>query len=1842
MANQHYDFDGDGKRDLATIGQLLCFDGQGERIVAYEELCQQGEVRLFRVDQAATSQGKIAKSILQEADKPYYQGVFYSSQVDETINMPPVIRLLDDAINDYHQGLVEVIAREDLRNTDIYVFRESTGDLLTERSGLSPAELRPDDGSSNDFDEADGNFHYRLQLRGGEEGYFRVGSRGRSAAYKDGEFVGYEAAFNTWQIDSGMNPKFHEREADHIRPGEPVRIILINRATGYMGSARTVLDVKDSITSLPSIWVPDIKMGPPNLKVWAEREFYVESGLTKDEGRQFLIGSEGAANASDLIIKVYTEWLDQDGSPLPEQLSDFGYTARVGKLTAANQVSDMSVESENGQSVRYFPIKPGKHLQLIRVSESGTGTQHLYVQVNGEPYIRSPDFSGDPKVNIEINRETNSPGVDFETLGAGDAQLISRPMRYVPVLTPIWDENTTLENQLYYNQWKNKQEEEDNQQVVNPLKPDPHYKWRYRPEFHFSIYDINPRDIRTYEETEDSIISESIIDAATPTISSGDEFIKFIYDLGDEVAAPNPLFSTEEKELILALGEEEIKLTYGSNNEVLISNLEHLAGLEAEDFLTARLYTNNDASNILWEWAFEYLDFYPVIDDDNLASEVDGAIEISADDTEIDLVAHLIGFANRSESSKYDVNILWKNEGSGTLATNRDVDGDYAIFKNTLTLPTAAGSTAKVSASLHSSEGAQTAGTGMLFRVVPGETKSVTAALKDSNDQIYIGGEGQVTIEGVAKDQFDNTVADGTAVTVATSGSIKLEQAPESTVDGAFSFVISGTDYAEASKVTVRVGEFDHDVDLTVNPVEIAFDGLPAEVDTNAKVDFAINVTAGGQPVKNYDFDVWAENARLTQSTIKTDANGRATLSLIAPPNEAAVKVKAMTAMQSPAVADVVVKFPVSGKPTLNTQFTKVVGDAATESAFQYTRWDNVSFSVNKAISGTVDVYGTANEQKTVTIGDIFAPNRLSQAAYWMNDVEEAKDEVGFSTGTLENIELSKDTRRFAGNSFAFNQGSGSSLMTVADAARLQLANNNSFVVDIKPTKSSGEIFNLGNGLKLELSAGVLKLTAVTDDGNIYTATQVNPLALSQWHQVAGSFANNTLTLAIGYERIETPITGNMVYGASSLKVGQGYSGLMNSLKWFNLASEPLSTFADGSETSTVTLDGTGKVTVAINSTGKMLSFSSQLPMQSITIQADNTRQSIELLSTAMFEQLAASTLSAGLVASAPDFDLTALDQSYSSSVAQVPSILQSEALFPKAHAYNIELTDVVAIAASLIGLDSLEVIWDQVGNMLAGKEVDIVAFSVAILDVLSLFPPAAPLKALTTPAKLAIKALRLGNNNAVKYMGGVLKKMFQQAKGKDFTLVYQGIAFLIIMADMYEDAEVREGLAEVAKMINSTDDFLDLLDYFALADDEIGLPDTSTTSLGSVDVFEQFAIAEFGLFPQAHAGVKKELGKAIGKAYKQLKPILKDLPEGTAAKTFGTFARTIKSLPPKERARFIKAAFNVAMIKTILVATKRGLKPENLKSLIKGHNGQRIPPIALMVIMGYLEDELSNGRLFKSHAVGMDLAKNENALKTLMLKAAPAFVKGGTNGNVLIRNANGAAFHLMHTAMLHASGQEIIGLEVPRDVVIFPTTRALKDKQITGKSLIFGRDVDIATKGKSGEIWHEVKSWKSKVEGETQTNKPYSATPWKWGTGDRKEDNTILEKAQGTAAHKQFTLDRIAAKVGVIKRKDDQAQTPNVNVSDFNWQFHKFVAKSKGKNTKGNVLAKSADLDLVKTEFEKKPTNVKDNFLKAHTGSIDAPTSKIKEGALGALLNIIQGELKEAVEEEKADFGYE
>ncbi|MCI2285244.1 hypothetical protein L3081_20015 [Colwellia sp. MSW7] len=118
--------------------------------------------------------------------------------------------------------------------------------------------------------------------------------------------------------------------------------------------------------------------------------------------------------------------------------------------------------------------------------------------------------------------------------------------------------------------------------------------------------------------------STNILKSDSPTITSSDDYITALYSL---ISSNNDRLTAIDgpQELVLALGEEEQLITIGEDQSITFSNIEHLSQLAPEDFLSIRLYTNNDASNILWEYAFLTNDLDIDSDNNNGFSEPDSS-----------------------------------------------------------------------------------------------------------------------------------------------------------------------------------------------------------------------------------------------------------------------------------------------------------------------------------------------------------------------------------------------------------------------------------------------------------------------------------------------------------------------------------------------------------------------------------------------------------------------------------------------------------------------------------------------------------------------------------------------------------------------------------------------------------------------------------------------------------------------------------------------------------------------------------------------------------------------------------------------------------------------------------------------------------------------------------------------------------------------------------------------------------------------------------------------------------------------------------------------------------------
>ncbi|MEH0018457.1 MAG: hypothetical protein V6Z89_02335, partial [Desulfobacter sp.] len=255
-----------------------------------------------------------------------------------------------------HSGLLASISTADLQNTDIYVFRVSNDQLMAARAGLDPSESSP---------------YYGGGALKGEPGvYYKMLMRGPASFYSpfidEEEILEWAKIINTADKSSGFS-------YDNIRPGEAIKVFLVNRATGYMGSAITSFGNLDA-PSTPINFIPNtITMGPPNIRINVERHHEIKTGVTAGESKDDIIGFEGSGLTSDDYIKVTTEWTDADGSPLPPGLE--GFTGRLAKVVDENTLQSTG-------SLANFEIKPGRHTEMIQLPQGGIDKAHYYIHIS--------------------------------------------------------------------------------------------------------------------------------------------------------------------------------------------------------------------------------------------------------------------------------------------------------------------------------------------------------------------------------------------------------------------------------------------------------------------------------------------------------------------------------------------------------------------------------------------------------------------------------------------------------------------------------------------------------------------------------------------------------------------------------------------------------------------------------------------------------------------------------------------------------------------------------------------------------------------------------------------------------------------------------------------------------------------------------------------------------------------------------------------------------------------------------------------------------------------------------------------------------------------------------------------------------------------------------------------------------------------------------------------------------------------------------------------------------------------------------------------------------------------
>ncbi len=763
-------------------------------------------------------------------------------------------------------------------------------------------------------------------------------------------------------------------------------------------------------------------------------------------------------------------------------------------------------------------------------------------------------------------------------------------------------------------------------------------------------------------------------------------------------------------------------------------------------------------------------------------------------------------------------------------------------------------------------------------------------------------------------------------------------------------------------------------------------------------------------------------------------------------------------------------------------------------------------------------------------------------------------------------------------------------------APALGKQNDLGFSLDLKPTNAGGVLVDLGNGAQklTQTSSGSLVYEIRTTNGTY--SVESEPLADHQWHRVAARYHNGQIELWVDGDTHSETANGNLVHNTAAtrqLEVGKGFDGQLNSLKWFDWTSQPVMTFDDGSVEKTVTVGADGYTEMTLQSTGVMGAGGSELMTQRIAVHTDKVRQYASLVSREAFATLAGQYADT-LDNSAPPINVAGLDPNY--QPVSLPFV-------SKAYAADGESSFAWSLINWFIPIEDFGIVLDQLGYLVSDPEkFDGMEFTIALVNTVTIFPPAKPLKLFTTPLRAMFRSLDKVNPKFAKHFAGYLGKVVQKAKKGDFDTLWNTLPFLVLAAELYSDPDAREGLEFLFSTVDSADDVLSWVNY-------LGLPANGWEGEG-----EPPTVPAFGDDPQVSQNlplewlVPKAQAAPVVSAARITKEVLGNVllrvkahVGAEAAKDIPKGLKVLRESLQKADARSLrKHVFSDELISVAGGAMMRRAGIQAIRNLTTGAKNTRYSIPAVVAMMAYLEYENSCGRALQEEAeLGNPDATpplepvekeserlncdgkgfDKNIRRLVYSKIQTAFADRGdrnlkeenpSKGDrfVLFGSGHGALFHLEQLAYYQAkyrldSKERVKGSDAFRYVAFFDDE---DDKpQGAGQQLLENdvirreRYVDIVLEDDSGrETWIELKSYAAKSQANRTELDIGKIGNWRLGASDRKPKTGYFP-----SLHRQFVIDRTANYLGGAWLAKNQSAENEVNVvvpvKDFQWKFQKF-----------------------------------------------------------------------------------
>ena len=1042
-----------------------------------------------------------------------------------------------------------------------------------------------------------------------------------------------------------------------------------------------------------------------------------------------------------------------------------------------------------------------------------------------------------------------------------------------------------------------------------------------------------------------------------------------------------------------------------------------------------------------------------------------------------------------------------------------------------------------------------------------------------------------------------------------------------------------------------HVGEMDETIALTVNPLNVEFVNLDSIIYAGEKEAFQIKVTdIDGNPVEGAEIQLGSTYGFVGEEVLTTLVDGTASTTITAPDSNGSGEVTVQVGRTALIKHAFNVNYPSFESRDLEVNSAMMIGDQAAVGVINHVRYDSTAINVPYKIEETIQALGVEGESVTVNIGDFRDPNLAPLAAYYMNSAYGGfvADETGRYPLTAKHVNRVTGTAMGGGRSLRFegenptDEGSQPSILYTNSVDLLKKTTDIGFSVELLPRETSGTIVDLGDGAqKLTLnSSGQLVYTVRTSGGvNQLTSAIVSN---DQWHKVAARYQSGQIQLWVDGELQSAVATGDIDYQASEkeLVIGEGFTGRLNSLKWFDWASQPVMSFADGSTQKTVVIGVDGKAGLTLKSTGNMGSNGSLLKVQRVAIHTNKVRQFASLMSAAGFADVAGQYVDT-LATDTPPINVAGLTPGYSMIGTQLVATNQNLPLsfmIPSAHA-DEESSFFWDAINWVLPLEDFGIVFEQLGYLMTDPEkFDGAEFAIALVNVITIFPPAKPLKLFTTPLRAMFRKLNHINPKFAKYFGGVIDGVIKKAKKGEFDTLWNMLPFMVLAAEMYNDPETRKGIEFMFETIDSADDIFSWADYLNLPADgwegdgeppEVKVfTDEQENAVSQLPLSWMMGEAVAGPGANAARVASHVLGKALSQVAKQVtKGEAKNLPDALKV-----IRKELDHLEFKDFRKFVYS--KEAMKSSVWIMTQAGAR--SLRNFVTGKSNARYSSATIVATMGYLGWESSCGVLIDaeseaeelppleegeipvtSDTLGCDTGSGKKGLNAKVRseigkKIAKLFADAASkdldeepisdNSLPLISGGgHGALFHLVQTAYYQlqyrfAGGAPIKELEGTRYIALFEDS---SDRPEQDSPLICGsgpgkcrfgkyrRYVDIVLGGagtEETEKWIELKSWAAQtINGDKR---------YKFQEEKRRGElaNWIYSGANKgkIATHKQFSLDRAASKVGRAWLAKKDTGSPSYDKyqpveNSFEWRFQAFDITTRRGNTRV-VSAKLGD----------------------------------------------------------------